>query len=242
MQTFEIAAHDVTNVDEKSEVARGAPLARLLERAQKFRAGPRSPIADLGRGFVYIVAKGVAALQSTTGENTHTVTELLYAGDILVPELQPPLPGLMLLANRPVEFSKLTISALADASMRDSRLWQAVFQRLNAQNARAQLHIATTSSLTCEQRIAGFLIEIGSRLGAANRGALSFDLPLSRYSMADYLSLNADTVSRTLSGLVTRRIIERRGRSQIIVRDWAALFDMCPLGGAIAAVHGTKSQ
>ena len=75
------------------------------------------------------------------------------------------------------------------------------------------------------------------------RSEIAFELPLSRYSIADYLSLNADTISRTFSSLSAARIIERRGRFQIVVRDWPALLEKCPMSGAIVAAHGTaRSQ
>ena len=49
-------------------------------------------------------------------------------------------------------------------------------------------------------------------------GAIAFELPLSRYGIADYLSLNADTISRTFSSFGSASIIERRGRYRILVR------------------------
>lgn len=239
MPTSDFATREPLRLGERSsDAADIASLASLLERAQKFRAGPNSSVGDLGRGFIYVVARGVAAVQCATTSDASAVTALLYPGDILMPDLLAPLPGLALIASRPVEFWKLTIASLNEASARDSRLWQALFLRLSAQNARSQLHIAANSGLNCEQRMAGFLIEIGSRLGFSSGGTLSFELPVSRSTIADYLSLNADTVSRTLSAMAAAEIIERRGRSQILIRDRQALSDMCPLSDAIATLHG----
>jgi CRP/FNR family transcriptional regulator len=213
-------------------------IAKFEERAQKFRLGHRFPVSDLARNFVYVVSKGVAGLECAMNSGERTVTALLYPGDILIPDLQAPLPDLSLIAHRPVEFWKLTVVSLAQESARDVQLWQSVFLRLGAQNARTQLHTAGTSVLNREQRIAGFLIEIGSRLGVFSGGARSFELPLSRYSIAAYLSLNADTVSRTLSELAAAKVIQRQGRFQISIHDWDALIAMCPLSEAIIRLHG----
>ena len=217
-------------------------IAKLQSRAQIFRLGHRFPVSGLGQSFVYVLSKGVAGIECATNLGERTVIELLYPGDILVPGLQAPLRDLALIAKRPVEFWRLTITSLAGESARDSELWQAIFLRLNAQNARSQLHIAATSGLTCEQRIAGFLIEIGSRLGVLIDGGLSFELPISRYSIAEYLSLNADTVSRTLSGLAAAKIIRRQGRFQISILKWNALVEMCPLSDAITKLHGARKS
>lgn len=240
---FEIAMRDNTQAGERQHYEASPPwLAKIQERAQVFRFGHRYAISALGQGFVYGVSKGVAALECTAATGARVVTQLLYPGDILVPDLQAPLHEPSLTAKRPVEFWKLTITSFADESMSNGPLWQAVFLRLNAQNARAQLHIAAMSALNCEQRIAGFLIEIACRLGVHTGDTISFELPLSRYGIAAYLSLNADTVSRAFSALTAARIIERRGRFQMSIRDWNALVEMCPMSEAIIKLHDVSKS
>jgi len=214
-------------------------MSRLRARAQFVRVGNRYALPSLGAGHVYVVSKGVVGLEvAAAGADIHVITALLYPGDVFVPELQPPLPGLFLVSQRPAEFWKLTTSAFAEETTRDNQLWHTVFARLNDQNARSQMHAAAMSMLNSEERVAAFLIETGLRLGISSGGMIAFELPLSRYSIADYLSLNADTISRTFSALTTSRIIERRGRFQIIVRDWLALLEKCPMSDAIIKAHG----
>ena len=99
------------------------------------------------------------------------------------------------------------------------------------------MHVAAMSALNSEEKVTAFLVESGTRLGIPSGRSISFELPLSRYSIADYLSLNADTVSRTFSALAAAKIIERRGRFHISVRDWSALAAKCPLSEAIIRLH-----
>ena len=239
MMTINSAAKSRDRIGERGQADAGlVAMTRLQGRAQFVRLGNRYALAALGSGFVYVVAKGVVGLECGVVPGVRAITALLYPGDILVPELQAPLSGLALTSQRPAEFWKLTTTAVAEESARDSQLWQAIFLRLNAQNARAQMHTAAMSALNSEERVAAFLIEIGIRLGVPAAGAISFELPLSRYSIADYLSLNADTVSRTFSALAAAKIIERRGRFQISVRDWPALAAKCPLSETITKLHG----
>lgn len=212
-------------------------LARLQERAQFVRFGNRCAATSLGAGFVYIVAKGVVGIESAAHPDIRAVTALLYPGDVLIPELQA-LPDLELTSQHSAVFWKLTMTALAEEAAKDPQLWQAVFLRPLAQHARSQLHIATMSGLNSEERIAAFLIEIGVRIGMQAGGSISVELPLTRYGIADYLSLNADTVSRILSSLVSEGIVKRRGRFQILIRDWRALTAKCPLSEAIILLHG----
>ena len=212
--------------------------APLQKRAQLVRLGNRYAVSALGSGFVYIVARGVVCVESTVHPGVHAVTALLYEGDVFIPELQPPLPELTLTTQRPCEFWKLTLAALAEESERNSQLRKALFLLPQMRNARSQLHIAAMSGLNSEERIAAVLIEIGAHIGMQAGGAISFDLPLSRNNIADYLALNPDTVSRILSSLVNEGIIERRGRLQVSIRDWQALVAKCPLSDAIIRLHG----
>ncbi len=216
-----------------------AAMARLRARAQFVRLGNRYPLSSLGAGYVYLVAKGVVGVEAgANNSEVRVITSLLYPGDVLVPEQQVPLAATSLISQRSAEFWKLTNSAFSDEMMRDAQLWHVVFARLNEQNARMQLHTAAMSVLNSEERVAAFLIEVGVRLGVHSGGTVAFELPLSRYNIADYLSLNADTISRTFSALATSGIIERRGRFQVVVRDWAALTEKCPISDVIIKVHG----
>ncbi len=239
MSTYEAATIPSARAERVQSEPELAAMARLRSRAQFVRFGSRHSLASLGCGYVYLVAKGVVGLEAgTVGSDVRVITALHYPGDVLVPELQVPLPGLSLISQRSAEFWKLASSAFADEMMRDAQLWQAVFTRLNEQNARLQMHSAAMSVLNSEERVAAFLIESGVRLGIQSGGTVAFELPLSRYSIADYLSLNADTISRTFSALGAARIIERRGRFQIVVRDWPALIERCPMSDVIVKMHG----
>lgn len=244
MTTNSTAARLSVLGDERGPLEPGlAGMSRLRARAQFVRVGSRYALSSLGGGHVYIAVKGVVGIEAgAAGSDVRVITSLLYPGDVLVPELQPPLPGLALISQRTAEFWKLTASVFAEEAAHDSHLWQVIFTRLNDQNARSQMHAAAMSILNSEERVAAFLIETGTRLGMASGGVISFELPLSRYSIADYLSLNADTVSRTFSALTAARIIERRGRFQIVIRDWAALMEKCPMGDAFVAAHGAGAH
>ncbi|WP_290978742.1 Crp/Fnr family transcriptional regulator [Hyphomicrobium sp.] len=241
MTSFETAGRPVaTREDDRAMLnAELSSLSRLRPRAQFVRLGNRCALPSLGGGYVYFVAKGVVGIETgVAGSDVRVITSLLYPGDVLVPELQAPLASVSLTSQRPCEFWKLTPAVLGEEASRDGHLWHAIFGRLNDQNARMQLHAAEMSILNSEEKVAGFLIETGARSGISSGGSIAFELPLSRYSIADYLSLNADTISRTFSALATARIIERRGRFQIVVRDWHALLAKCPMSEAIVAAHG----
>lgn len=82
---------------------------------------------------------------------------------------------------------------------------------------------------TAREKIASLLTIIarrdaGLKLRSA-KGALAFELPLTREEMADYLGLTLETVSRQMSALKREQVIELEGKRRIIVPDFDRLTE-----------------
>lgn len=73
---------------------------------------------------------------------------------------------------------------------------------------------------TATERVAAFLLDLAGR-GQAAAGIV--DLPMSRYDIADYLGLTAETVSRVLSTLRRKCVIADHGCHNLRILDRAAL-------------------
>jgi CRP/FNR family transcriptional regulator, nitrogen fixation regulation protein len=91
----------------------------------------------------------------------------------------------------------------------------------------AENHMLLLGRNTAVERVAAFLIEMDKRLAPAGL----VELPMNRRDVADYLGLTLETVSRVLSRLEDKGILELIGttqRRQIVIRDRARLmsFDL----------------
>lgn len=84
--------------------------------------------------------------------------------------------------------------------------------------AHAQKHMLLLVK-SAPQRVASFLLEMSERLEAAE----SLDLPMSRQDIADYLGLTIETVSRTMSQLVSEAAIGLPSSRHIVLRNRGAL-------------------
>ena len=78
----------------------------------------------------------------------------------------------------------------------------------------AQDHMLLLGRRSAVERVATFLMEVDGRLG----GTGTFDLPMTRRDIADYLGLTIETVSRTLTELEEDGALQRIGARQVSLR------------------------
>jgi CRP-like cAMP-binding protein len=112
------------------------------------------------------------------------------------------------------------IERLADFDPRVGRLIrEAAFEAIS----RSQARMLILGRMSAQEKVGAFLMEMAerSRAGAA-RGLV---LAMSRYDIADYLGLAAETVSRTLSDLRQGGAIRFEGAHRVRIIDPAALED-----------------
>jgi CRP/FNR family transcriptional regulator len=67
-------------------------------------------------------------------------------------------------------------------------------------------------TMTAEQRVAAFLLNLSARLKARGYSPASFVLRMSREEIGSYLGLKIETVSRMFSKLQKAGIVDARGK------------------------------
>lgn len=211
--------------------------AKLRQHAQSYRLRRRQALPVTTPDSVFIVRSGLVAAENAALPSHRTMVELLYPGDIIAASLLPLTPGLSYTTMSVTELWRVPSAAMKSEMANDPAFAEAVFQRLNMQRARMQLHITMLAGLPSDQRVAALLLQAASRLGTNTGGAISFDMPLSRNEVAEYLALNADTLSRIMSRLVREGILARSSRAQITIRNVEALKAHCPLSASVLALH-----
>ncbi|WP_151720278.1 transcriptional regulator FnrL [Gemmobacter serpentinus] len=82
---------------------------------------------------------------------------------------------------------------------------------------------------TAREKIASLLAIIARRDATlrlkATKGAIVFDLPLTREEMADYLGLTLETVSRQISALKRDGVIQLEGKRHVTIPDFDQLLE-----------------
>jgi CRP/FNR family transcriptional regulator, nitrogen fixation regulation protein len=83
--------------------------------------------------------------------------------------------------------------------------------------ARAERQILVLGQMTAAEKVVAFLLSMVERL--SGDGKDEGTLPVSRYEIADYLAISAETVSRSLTELRHRGAISIEGTRKIRIPD-----------------------
>jgi CRP-like cAMP-binding protein len=219
------------------------PLAGLRQGTTMVRARRRQQLAlTAGKAeAVYILRSGLLVLQTTAPGKHRQILALHYPNDIFRAALAPPLPAVALTATSPAEVWRLSAGAFEMLLSTDAALGLHLNRQLADQHARTVHHVAAIGALNGEERVASFLIELGLRLGNRGANGVSFEIPLSRTDIADYLALNADTLSRIMSRLKARGLVTQSGRARAVLPDWEGLCAMSPIADTVISLHGRSA-
>jgi CRP/FNR family transcriptional regulator, nitrogen fixation regulation protein len=107
------------------------------------------------------------------------------------------------------------VVALAERDCEAAReLWNFTGRELH----RVQEHMMLLVK-SAQQRVACFLLEMSERLATTD----ALELPMSRQDIADYLGLTIETVSRTMTQLVSDHAIGLPSSRHIVLRNRSAL-------------------
>jgi CRP-like cAMP-binding protein len=156
--------------------------------------------------FVYRVVAGAVRTHKVLSDGRRLITGFHLPGDLFGFEQG--------------ESYRHTAEALSDTKVRIFRRRQ--IERVAAQRAdvachlwdmaanglrSAQDHMLLLGRRSAHERVAAILLDVDTRLG----GTGTFELPMTRRDIADYLGLTIETVSRTFSLLEAERALVRSG-------------------------------
>jgi CRP/FNR family transcriptional regulator, nitrogen fixation regulation protein len=109
-------------------------------------------------------------------------------------------------------------SAIVSLAERDCEAARELWAFTGRELKRVQEHMLLLVK-SAQQRVASFLLEMSKRLAATD----AIELPMSRQDIADYLGLTIETVSRTMTQLVSDQAIVLPSSRRIVLRNAGAL-------------------
>jgi len=223
----------------------GAFLARLdpheVQAAYiKLRPRQRITLAPGQDDFLYAVQSGVLLARAEMSQGDARFLALAFPGDVISAGAVPCFSDRAIVAATPVEVLRFKAKALVRLLHADCDLLSAYDRLRDRQLARAAVHASALANLDGPQRLAAFLIEIALEVGVPIGTTVAIELPLSRTEIAQYLALNADTLSRLMSRFKADGLISQKSRHQITLRNWPAIAELCPITPALTAIERNR--
>ena len=218
------------------EPARQAPLQvfEALAALKRYRRGQSIYKEDSPVDYWYRIVSGMARRFSARADGKRQIVDLLLPGDVFGFggsgkhhfAVEAVLDDTVV-----ARFPRLRMEALAASDPRVAREL-----RDAAVEAMSRLHalILNLGRTTAEEKVGHFLLRMAERLSGCPADGMV--LPMSREDIADYLALSVETVSRSLTQLKRRGVIQLMGTRRVRIIDRHALdeADKDVVGGSHA--------
>ena len=180
---------------------------------------------------VFMVTHGALKLYTLLADGRRQITGFMFPGDFLGISVD--------------EEYAFTVEALED-----TELWwfsREAFDRFISENpkverelyrmaahelAEAQRQMVLLGRKAAAERLASFFVALLERAErASGKSETSFDLPMSRIDIADYLGLTKETVSRMLAHLRSRGLIRLQSQDRVEVLNRRGLTEIADGAG-----------
>jgi CRP/FNR family transcriptional regulator len=205
-------------------------LARLEEMKyyRSFQAGQTVVWSGDRMDFVASVVTGIATLTQTMEDGRRQMVGLLLPSDFVGR------PGRSVAAYDVTAVTDLVMCCFRKKPFEEmmnetphvaQRLLEMTLDELDA----AREWMLLLGRKTAREKIASLLAIIARRDATLKlktaKGAMAFELPLTREEMADYLGLTLETVSRQMSALRKDTVIDLDGKRRVLIPDFYRLVE-----------------
>lgn len=214
-------------------IRRACPLGQLgatVLRRRTIEAARGDRLTPAPEGVIRLRAlhSGLVALAIGLPDGRRQLIELETAGDVICGGDGP---------DGACWFEVLSPSVICEIdypaeAIGEQGFLTALFGLTHRKLALAAARAVALGRLDGRERICGFLTDMAARIGLKRGKGCHLHLPMSREDIADYLGLNAETVSRLLGRLKRAELVVFITPTEMLLPDLAALASMtAPLPG-----------
>jgi CRP/FNR family transcriptional regulator, nitrogen fixation regulation protein len=196
-----------------------ATFGTMEAMGSQMKFGPNAEIFGEGEPaeYMYKVVKGAVRTYKILSDGRRQIGGFYLPGDIFGLEMgtEHQFSAEAINAATVLVVRRSAIVSLAERDCEAAReLWSFTGSELR----RVQEHMLLLVK-SARQRVASFLLEMSNRLTATD----AIELPMSRQDIADYLGLTIETVSRTMTQLVSSQTIVLASSRRVVLRNAGAL-------------------
>lgn len=208
----------------------------VLQRGERLRAGCLK---------LWRVLDGLVALGFLLPDGRRQIVCLSTPGDVVCPVSTQAVGDIWVEALTPSELEEIDLAGQRHNIGREPGLTAALFAMVHQQVKCASAHLVTLGRLDGMERVCLFLADMAWRVGQDTPGGRRVHLPLSREDIADYLGLNAETVSRIFSRVKKAKLAIFLSPTDYLVTDMTALERRAPISPThrpAVEQHGLEGQ
>lgn len=184
-----------------------ASLRRVEEKEFLFAEGDPT-------SHVYRIETGAIALYRVLADGRRQVMGFAYPGDIIGLGVEDE-HAMNAQAVKPTRVRCLPVAALRQSAANDPMLGFKLYEALARELAATRDLMLTTGQRSAMERVAGFLLAFSRRNQRNAKDPTTFELPMTRTDIGDFLGLTIETVSRTFTKLKVLQLIELPHSSQV---------------------------
>ncbi|PLX37688.1 MAG: hypothetical protein C0606_05245 [Hyphomicrobiales bacterium] len=206
----------------------GVSPQRLISLARGTRlVGGLNPCRRL-----WVVVSGLVGLSTTLADGRRQITSLNTSGDILCPVGGAEGVESWVDILAPSQLCEIDLAAMISTGLAPA-LSASLFRATHVQLERSNANLIMLGRFDGLERVALFLAEMTYRLGDPCPGGYRVTLPLSREDIADYLGLNAETVSRLFTRIRKSRLVTFLSPTDFVVHDLDGLAGRAPTAAGL---------
>ena len=202
---------------------------RRLERGDRIAVDRESCLR------FWIVVSGVAALGASLADGRRQILSLEMPGDMVCGMSVGQGAENWLEGLTPCQICEIDLRSGAAHLMSDAeflaRLFHCVHRRVK-DGTLTQLALGRFDGL---ERVCLFLAAMARRAGTERDGSIRVSIPMSREDIADFLGLNAETVSRLMSRIKKSGLVIFLSPTEYVVPDIARLEGRVPVALGLSA-------
>src|SRR5262245_36768827 len=167
---------------------------------------------------VYRIETGALALYKVLADGRRQVIGFAYPGDIVGLGIDDE-HTMNAQAVKPTRVRCLPLISLRQSAASDPALGFKLYEALARELAATRDLMLTTGQRSAMERLASFLLAFSRRNQRNGQDPTSFELPMTRTDIGDFLGLTIETVSRSFTKLKLMSLIELPHSNQVKLLD-----------------------
>jgi CRP/FNR family transcriptional regulator, anaerobic regulatory protein len=220
----------------------GLRLVASLGRIHTFKRGETLDNVT-GQNALIFVKSGTLLVQSLFSDGRRQVLAFRFAGDLLCSAFNHNLPETSAQAVTDLEVYYIPHGSLTEQAGCEPKLTDALIRMTVMQMQRCWAQHLVLGRLNAVERLSSFVLEMALRCGRKVRDGTLVSLPMTRNDIADYLGLNPNVVSRTLTAMRQDQHLIYVSKTELVVPKMERLCGLTPVAdGLLDCYCGDRSE